>query len=139
MKNTNKKKLTDILIEGVLGLLYIIGIGRYSSYAMLILSASYFFNIALPFGFYFLLKLNEGKIHLLKKWWEKSAIIILLALFSEIGRYFGLYVLGRTFDSIDIAIYAIGVLIAMFIDNIVLNNFRFWKIDPPVKGYFSTN
>jgi hypothetical protein len=63
----NKRKIIITLIECVLGLLHIVGLGCHSSDEMFILSTSYFSDLALPFGFYFLLKLSEDKISLLGK------------------------------------------------------------------------
>jgi hypothetical protein len=128
MKKEIKKKLIIFGIEFILALLHIIGIGRNSSERIFILSASYFSDLALPFGFYFLLKLSEEKITILQKWWVKAGIIFLLATFSEVGQFYGLYLLGRTFDPIDIGVYAVGVFLAAFIDWMFSIAFRFWKI-----------
>ena len=127
MNNLNKRKLIIILIEGVLGLLHFIGIGRHSNNALYILSASYFSDLSIPFGFYFLLKLIEDRISLIKKWWVKASIIFLMAALSEIGQYFGLAILGRTFDPFDIVVYAFGVLLAAFVDCFLLTNLKFWN------------
>ena len=39
-----------------------------------------------------------------------------MATLAEIGQFFELYILGRTFDPIDIVIYTAGVLIASLVD-----------------------
>jgi cell shape-determining protein MreD len=127
MKNNQKKKFLIIGIEIVLGLMHVVGIGRYSSERMFTLSASYFSDLALPFGFYFLLALNEEKTAFLQKWWMKAGIVFLMAAFVEVGQYFGFYILGRTFDPIDIAVYASGVLLAVLVDWIFSIVFKFWK------------
>lgn len=129
MNNNIKRKFIIIGIEFVLALLHIFGIGRNSSERMFILSASYFSDIALPFGFYFLLKLSEEKSKILQKWWVKAGIVFLLATLAEVGQFFGLYVLGRTFDPIDIGVYAVGVFLAAFFDWMFSISFKFWKID----------
>lgn len=125
----NKKKLIIIGIEFVLGVLHIVGIGRYASKSVFILSASYFSDLALPFGFYFLLILNEENAPILRKWWVKACTVFLLATLCEIGQFFGLYLLGRTFDPIDIAVYAAGVLLAVFVNYIFSIKLNFWKIE----------
>lgn len=129
MNNKIKKKFIIIGIEIVLALSHIIGIGCHASEKIFIISASYFSDFALPFGFYFLLKLSEEKINFLQKWWVKAGIIFLMAALWEAGHFFGLYVLGRTFDPMDIAVYAAGVIFASFVDWMLSNTFKFWKID----------
>ncbi len=129
MKNNQKKKYLIIGIEVFLGLMHVVGIGRNSSERIFTLSASYFSDLTLPFGFYFLLALNEEKTEFLQKWYIKSGIVFLMAAFTEVGQYFGLYILGRTFDPIDIAVYAAGVLLAAIVDWLFSIVFKFWKIE----------
>jgi len=52
-----------------------------------------------------------------------------MATLAEVGQYFGLYILGRTFDPIDIAVYAAGVMLAAVVDWIFSIVFKFWKIE----------
>ena len=125
----NQKKHLIIGIEILLALMHVVGIGRHSSGSMFSLSASYFSDLALPFGFYFLLAEMEEKTEFLRKWWIKAGIVFLMATLAEIGQYFGLYILGRTFDPIDIAVYAAGVLLAALVDWIFSVVFKFWKIE----------
>ena len=129
MKNNRNKKYLIIGIEIFLALMHVVGIGRHSSGRMFTLSASYFSDLALPFGFYFLLALNEERTEFLRDWWVKAGIVFLMAAFAEICQYFGLYILGRTFDPIDISVYAVGVLLAAMVDWIFSIVFKFWKID----------
>jgi len=129
MKSNQKKKCLVIGIEVILGLMHIIGIGRNSSERMFNLSASYFSDLALPFGFYFLLSLSEERIAFLYKWWVKAGVVFLIAALVELGQYFDLYILGRTFDPIDIAVYAAGVLLAAIVDWLFSIVFKFWKIE----------
>ena len=129
MENSQKRKYLIVGIEVILGLMHVIGVGRYSSRRMFTLSASYFSDLALPFGFYFLLALCEERTAVLHKWWLKAGIVFLMAAFAEVGQYFGLYILGRTFDPIDIAVYAAGVLLAALVDWLFSIVFKFWKIE----------
>jgi len=129
MKNNQKKKYLVIGIEVVLGLMHVVGIGRHSSEHIFTLSASYFSDLALPFGFYFLLAVSEQKTVFLQKWWVKAGVVFLMATLAEVGQYFGLYILGRTFDPIDIAVYAAGVMLAAVVDWIFSIVFKFWKIE----------
>ncbi len=125
----NQKKHLIIGIEILLALMHVVGIGRHSSGRMFSLSASYFSDLALPFGFYFLLAEMEEKTEFLRKWWIKAGIVFLMATLAEIGQYFGLYIPGRTFDPIDIAVYAAGVLLVALVDWIFSVVFKFWKIE----------
>ena len=127
MNDSRKKKLLVVGIELILGLLHVIGIGRHSSERIFTLSASYFSDLALPFGFYFLLALNEENVPFLRHWWAKAGIVFLMAALAEIGQYFGLYVLGRTYDPIDFLMYAAGVLLAALVDGLFSRVFRFWE------------
>ena len=52
-----------------------------------------------------------------------------MATIAEVGQYFGFYILGRTFDPIDIVMYAAGVLLAALVDWLFLIVFKFWKIE----------
>lgn len=128
MKNETKRKLSVVGIEIVIAFLHFIGIGLHSSIRMFLLSASYFSDLALPFGFYFLLKLNEDKIASLQKWWVKAFLVFLMVALSEIGQFFGLYIFGRTFDPIDFIVYAVGVLLAASFDWILSVTVAFWPI-----------
>jgi len=69
MKSSQKKKNIIIGIEILLGLMHVVGIGRNSNESMFILSANYFSDLALPFGFYFLLMVSEDKVAFMQKWW----------------------------------------------------------------------
>ena len=129
MDARKKKTFLIVGIELLLGFLHIIGIGRNSSKTLYMLSASYFSDLALPFGFYFLLSLNEDKLLFLKKWWMKAAIVFSVATLAEIGQYFGLYALGQTFDPLDILVYALGVLAAVCLDGFLSKTLTFWKTD----------
>ena len=114
-------------IELVIGLLHIIGVGRHSTKMMFILSASYFSDLALPFGFYFLLAACEQTLNLLKNKWMKASLVFLAAGLAEVGQYFGLYILGRTFDPLDFIMYAVGVLMAVLLDYTFTKIFNFWN------------
>jgi hypothetical protein len=58
----------------------------------------------------------------------KASLIFLQTTLCEIGQFLGLYFLGRTFDPIDIAVHALGVLLTAFVDCIILSNLNFGKI-----------
>lgn len=89
---------------------------------------SYFADIAIPFGYYFLLVLIEDKFKPLRKWYYKSASIFTLCAISETLQYFGIYALARVFDPLDYLMYALGALLAAFTDRVILKRLiSFWK------------
>mgnify|MGYP007001760780 CR=1 FL=1 len=77
---------------------------------------SYFSDVALPFGVYFLLTLSEESVPMLRSWYGKAGIVFALTTAAEVAQYFGLYVLGVTFDPLDIVMYGVGVLLAALLD-----------------------
>ena len=86
---------------------------------------------------YFLLSLNDVTISVFQKifglppgeWYVKAGLIFALTTFAEICQFFGIEVLGVTFDPFDILMYAIGVSIAALIDVRVFTKYiGFWAI-----------
>jgi glycopeptide antibiotics resistance protein len=85
----------------------------------------YLIDILLPFGLYFLLCLDRVPI---KSWVAKSALVFGIGASVEIAQFFGVPLLGRTFDPLDFVMYATGVLLAAILDMLVFPKiFRFWK------------
>jgi len=72
---------------------------------------------------------SEDKVAFLQKWWVKAGIVFLMAALAEISQFFGLNILGRTFDTINIIVYAAGVLIAFLVDWLFSIVFNFWKTE----------
>lgn len=91
---------------------------------------SYFSDVVMPFGFYFLLFLEEQQVPLLRRWQVKLAVMFLLPSIAETCQYFGIPALGSTFDPLDYGMYAIGVALAAVVDRQVFSRiFRFWTIE----------
>jgi glycopeptide antibiotics resistance protein len=89
----------------------------------------YLLDILIPFGFYFLLCLNEYFI--LKSWLFKGFAIFMAAVSVEIAQYLGIPLLGSTFDAMDINMYALGVLLAIVCDALLFPRlFGFWRSGP---------
>ena len=84
---------------------------------------SYFADIAIPFGFYFLLILIEDTWRFLRPWHRKALAIFLLAATSEVLQFFGIYALAIVFDPLDFAMYAIGVLLAALVDVQIISKY----------------
>lgn len=124
----HKKRITVIVsMMLVIALAHIINIGGYLQGAPFNLFKSYFSDLVLPFGFYFLLCADEQWIPILRRWEVKWAAMILLPSIAEICQYFGIPVLGSTFDPIDFLVYAIGATLAAIVDTQVFPRiFGFW-------------
>ena len=127
MQVRTEKKILIVGIELVIALLHVVGIGRYSTNEMFILFTSYFSDLVLLFGFYFLLIIAADKIVFLRRKWIRAVVMIAIPSGAEILQYFGVYALGRTFDPIDFLCYVIGVLVALLVDLVLEKTVVFWK------------
>jgi hypothetical protein len=132
------KILVIILIQIAIALVHIFRLGQIFQGQAYNFYYSYFSDILLPFGAYFLLSLNEISLPVFRKWYLKAALIFAFTTFAEICQFLGFDVLGVTFDPFDILMYAIGVSIAALIDVQVFTKYiRYWKI--PEDGKTSSN
>ena len=85
----------------------------------------YLLDILVPFGFYFLLCLND--FSLLRNWIVKGVLVFGAASLVEVAQFFSVPIFGRTFDPVDLVMYAIGVTLAAILDTTVLPRiFEFW-------------
>ncbi|MDD5468604.1 MAG: hypothetical protein PHS96_12445 [Anaerolineales bacterium] len=119
-----------ILCMGLLtGALHIVGIGRHAPREWFNLYYSYFSDFTLPFTFYFLFCLPAPELALLRRWEVRLAMTFLLPSIAETCQYFGIPVLGETFDPLDYLMYACGALLAALVETQVFARvFRFWRI-----------
>lgn len=115
MKINKRKNVIVVGIELTLAICFFIG-ADWASESIHRFFHSYFADIALPFGFYFLLILNEDVFLFLRTWHNKALVVFMLASTSEIFQYFGIYALAIVFDPIDFVMYAGGVLLAALVD-----------------------
>ena len=122
MNKENKIKIIVVSIQIIIVVLFILGT-KLSTQSLRIIYYSYFADVFIPFGFYFLLFPLQSKCSLFEKWWVKALSIFLLCASSEILQYFGIYALARVFDLLDFVMYGIGVLIAAFVDRKLLANY----------------
>lgn len=123
MKN---KKTIVIITLLIIASFFIIG-ADWASKTVHILFHSYFADIAIPFGYYLLLVLVEDKYKPFQKWYTKASVVFILCALSETLQYFGVYALARVFDPLDYAMYALGVVLASFVDRIIFKRiFGFW-------------
>jgi len=132
MPVSNPKILIVILIQLVIASIHAFRLGQIFDGPMYNLYYSYFSDLILPFGTYFLLAINDSSIPILRPWYVKAGVVFLTATFAEICQLLGFEVLGVTFDVIDILMYGSGALIAAFVDvKILAANFGFWTLSKP--------
>ena len=112
MSDQRKKTIFVVLLQLVLIVLFVILKGEsgtvWNNYYQ-----SYFADIVIPFGFYFLLVLNESKVDFFQNDWTKALSIFALCSLSEILQFFGIFALARVFDPVDFAMYGLGVVLAV--------------------------
>jgi hypothetical protein len=85
----------------------------------------YLIDILLPTSLYFLLSLTE--FALFRCWVVKSLSVFAVGVVVETAQFFGAPLLGRTFDPLDYVMYAVGVLLAAFLDVVLFPwLFPFW-------------
>ena len=115
------------IIVGVIIMLLIAGmhgfrIGQFLNGDLYKLYYSFASDLVLPIGAYFMLSMNEIHVRFLRKWYIKAIIVFAAMTFSEIMQAFDIYFFGVTFDLLDVLMFAIGTLFAIFIDKLVLEN-----------------
>ena len=120
------KKAIVVITLLIIACIFIIG-ADWASDKVHRLYHSYFADIAIPFGYYLLLVLLEGKYKLLEKWYVKACAVFVLCALSETLQFFGVYALAVVFDPLDYLMYALGVTLAAFFDRILFKKvFSFW-------------
>ncbi len=77
----------------------------------------YLIDILLPFAVYFLLAIQKGPVG--RYIWLRAAIVFAIGASVETAQYFGVAIFGQTFDPLDYAMYAIGVLLAVACDRLI--------------------
>jgi hypothetical protein len=108
---------------------HIFRIGSYLQGEWYNLYYSYFSDFIIPFGFYFLLCVNELHMPFLRSWKVKLAIAFLAPAIAETCQYFGIPVLGATFDLLDYVVYGVGAISAVVVDTQVFSRiFGFWTV-----------
>jgi len=121
--------LIIILIQIIIALIHAFRLGQIFNGQVYNLYYSYFSDLILPFGAYFLLSINDARIPVLRQWYVKAGIIFSLTTFAEICQLFGFDVLGVTFDPVDFIMYGIGILTAAIVEKQFFERFfSFWLI-----------
>jgi hypothetical protein len=138
------KRAADIYaMVALIAAAHIFRVGSYLEGAWYNAYYSYFSDFMLPFGFYFLLSAVDLRapqdgvpapvykaFSLLGRWQTKLAMAFLLPAIAETCQYFGIPVLGSTFDPLDYLVYGLGALAAVVLDTRVFSRaFDFWTTE----------
>jgi len=130
MGNTSKRRLVIISIMAAIAAIHIFRLGSTLDGALFDLYYGYFSDLIMPFAGYFLLCAAEGQFPFLRQWQVKAAIAFLAPAIAETCQYFGIPVLGSTFDGFDYLAYALGVAIAVLLDRQIFSRYlNFWNIE----------
>lgn len=104
-------------------------IGSYLNGDLYRLYYSYASDFLLPFGAYFFLTMNELQYPVLRKKVVKAWTVLGLVTILEMLQYFGIFLIGDTFDPMDMLVYGLGVGLAAFLDfQVFPNRFSDWAI-----------
>lgn len=117
------RTFVGILILLFIALIHIFRLGTLLNGNLRIFYYSYFSDIIIPFGIYFLLCINEISIAILRLWKIKALIIFSATTFAETLQGFGLYFLGSTFDFYDLIAYSVGIIFAVFFDKKIFKKY----------------
>jgi len=115
------------VIAGVMLLIvlaYVFRLGTNARGRLFVLYYSYFADVTLPFYMYFLFCLVDTRVRFLLDWRLKAVLVFGVASFVEVLQALGVPLLGRTFDPLDFAMYAGGVLLAVLADRLLLERLR---------------
>lgn len=118
-----------IIIIAAIALMHIFRVGQYFKDDLYKYYYSYASDIMIPFAFYFLLCLEEPFIKIFQKWYSKAFFVFAGASIIEILQRYGIDIAGATYDIVDILMFAIGVIVAAFLDRLVFKKLvPFWDI-----------
>ena len=107
----------------IIALIHAFRVGTYLPDKMFTLYYSYFSDIVIPFGMYFLLFMADVHIRFLRDWRVKAMLVFGVASSTELMQAFGVPLLGRTFDPLDFVMFGAGVLLAILTDRFLFDRF----------------
>ena len=111
----------------VIALVHLFRVGTYLQGSLFTLYYSFFSDIVIPFGMYFLLCLEDVYFRFLKDWRVKAMLVFGVASSIEVMQAFGVPLFGQTFDPLDFVMFAGGVLLAALVDRFLFDRlFSFW-------------
>ena len=128
MNNASKHRAVVVGIMLLIAVLHLLPIESILQGKWLNLYFSFFSDIVIPFGAYFLISMEEPYIPMIRHWWVKLAGTFLVPAVMETLQYFGIPALGSTFDPLDYIAYGIGAVCAALVDTLLFPRiFAFWK------------
>lgn len=121
--NTTARGRTAVIVSILLliALVHLFRVGTYLRGSLFTLYYSYFSDIAVPFGMYFLICLNDMRVRFLRDWRVKAMLVFGVASSTEVLQAFGVPLLGRTFDPLDFVMFGGGVLLAALVDRFLFD------------------
>ncbi len=126
--NFSKRKIVVLAIILSIAILHIFNPLRWVSGFWHDLYYSFFSDLTLPFGYYFLLCIAGDNIRFFRPWWVKAGSLFSLLIIAEILQYCGYYAFGTIFDPVDILMYATGIFLAVICDLLIFPElFPFWE------------
>jgi hypothetical protein len=123
--NTTTRGRNAVIVSILLliSLVHLFRVGTYLRSSLFTLYYSYFSDIVIPFGMYFLLCLNDVRVRYLINWRVKAMLVFGVASSTEVMQAFGVPLLGQTFDPLDFVMFAGGVLLAVLVDRFLFDQF----------------
>ena len=139
-RTTGRRTAVAVSVLLFIALVHAFRLGSHLRGRLFVLYYGYFSDIIIPFGMYFLLCMFEAQVRaiilsdapeavkhrvspalaFLSDWRLKAALVFGVASFTEVLQALGVPLLGRTFDPLDFAMFAGGVLLAVLADRILL-------------------
>jgi hypothetical protein len=110
----------------VIALVHSFRVGTYLRGSLFTLYYSYFSDVVVPFGMYFLLCLNDVSVLFLRDWRVKAVLVFGVAASTEVMQAFGVPLLGQTFDPLDFVMFGVGVLLAALVDRSLFDRLFSW-------------
>jgi len=107
----------------LIALVHFFRVGTYLRGTLFTLYYSYFSDVVVPFGMYFLLCLSDVRVYVLRKWHVKAMLVFGVASSTEVMQAFGVPLLGRTYDPLDFVMFGVGVLFAALVDRFLFDRF----------------
>lgn len=122
-KTLRIRRIIGVSMIAVIAIIHLFNIGNYLDGELHSLYYSYFADIIIPFGVYFLLCIAEFNIPVLSKWYIKAILILSITTSAELLQYFDIYAFGITFDYFDLLMYIIGVGFAILIEKFIFKRY----------------
>lgn len=114
------RTLVAVGVIVAVALLHVLRIGSHLRGTWFTLYYAYFSDVVVPFGAYFLLCQAELRMPILRGRPAKALVVLGVASLAELMQAVGVPMFGRTFDPLDLAMYAAGVTLAVVTDRMVL-------------------